>query len=142
MLKRTILIFMTIFIYCVNVYGEDFGNVEIFNIDKEKVVKVIQSNMEIQNLAVSYIEGIEGIYGKFNPVPKSGHAIKIPLNPPVKIQTKLTDAVVDVVIIMFPKDEAPFLAIFEDVNKLVCFTFKGDTDRLWRSLEYDIHGLQ
>lgn len=139
MVKKTVIVFVILFICSINVYGEEYGNVEIFSIDQEKIVKEIESNMEIQNIAISYIQGIEGIYGKFDPIPKSGHGIKIPLNPPVRVQTNLTDTVVDVVIIMLPKDESPFLIIFEDVNKLACFTFKGDTDRLLKSLGYKIH---
>lgn len=135
MVKKMTAIFIIIFLFPINVYGEDFGYVEVFCIDQEKVVKKVQSNSEIQKLAEGYIQGIEGIYGKFNPIPDSGYAVKIPLYPPVKIENKLTKAFVDVVIIMFPKSGEPFLIIFENENKLVCFTFKGDTNELWRNLK-------
>lgn len=139
MVRKMTAVFIFIFLFSINAYGEDFGNVEIYCIDQEKVVKKVKTTDEIQKLAESYIEGIEGIYGKFKPIPNSGHAVKIPLYPPVKMEGQLANVFVDVVIIMFPKDEKPFLLIFENEDKLVCYTFKGDTEELWKRLEFNVN---
>ena len=137
MIKNTLVVIAVIILSSMNVYAKEFKNIEIFSINQEKVVKVVQSNSDIQKLAVSYLKGIEGVYGKFEPIPEEGYAIRIPLDPSVKIQRKGINAVVDQIVVMFPKNEESFLMFFEDENKLVCFTFKGNTDILWNKLEFN-----
>jgi hypothetical protein len=139
-LKKISVIFIALFLFSflVNANAEDFKYIEIFSIDKEKVVKVVQSNPEIQKLIQKYIQGMEGICVKFDPIPSSGHAVKIPLDPPITIKNKSLDTVADVVIIMIPKDEKPFLMIFEDQDKLVCYTFRGNINMLWKVLDYNV----
>ena len=135
MLKRAILILIIILLPSANIHAEEYKKVEIFDIDKGKVVKVVKSNSKIQKAAVSYINEITGIYCKFKPIPDKGYGIKISLQPSVTIKNKWIDTVIDEVIIIIPKDEdPPFLIIYENKDKLLCFTFKGDIDILLKKL--------
>ncbi|MCY6370777.1 hypothetical protein [Clostridium ganghwense] len=139
MIKRAVVTLVIVLLSSTNIYAQGYRHIEIFSINQDKVVKVVQSTSEIQKLAVNYLEGIEGVYGKFDPVPSNGYAIKIPLESPVKIQGRWLNAFVDEVIIIFPEQEDPFLMIFENENRLVCFTFKGNTDALLNSLDFELN---
>lgn len=139
MYKKVFVFLIIMFLSSINVRAEANRNIEIFDIKQEKVVKVLQSKRKIQKLAASYIQGISGVYGKFNPIPDKGHAIRIPLEPSIKIHQPLLSAVVDEIIIMFPEDEKPFLLLFENENKLMCFTFEGDTNSLLKYLDYKLN---
>lgn len=131
---------LTIFVFvCLGdcVSAKEIDGIEIFNIDYEKIDKIVPVEYEVQKLTENYIYGIEGVYAKFNPIPSMGFAIKIPLAPALQAQAKGIKEPIDQVIIMFPKNEAPFLMIIEAEDKLNCFTFKGDTAPLLESLDYD-----
>jgi hypothetical protein len=113
------------------VYGSDFGYVEIFDINSGKVINMLQSNNNIQNVAIDYLNKINGIYPKFDPIPISGYGIKIPFDPKIKVENKWVSADINQLIIMLPEDGSPyFLAIFESETKLVCFTFDGASSTL------------
>lgn len=123
-------------IYPVELHSQGDKYIEIFDINRERVVKRLQTNLEIQKIVEGYLQGIDEIYGKFNPIPKKGFAVRIPLDPPVKAQSHWLEIPVSEVIIMCPEFETPFLMIFQDEDKLVCFKFKGDTDILLHNLNY------
>lgn len=137
MIKRAVVTFVIVLLSSININAEEYRHIEIFSIDQGKVVKVVQSTSEIQKLATNYLQEIDGVYGKFNPIPNTGYAIRIPLEPSVKIQGKWLNTFVDEIIIMFPKNETPFLMVFENENKLVCFTFRGDTNILYKYLDFE-----
>jgi hypothetical protein len=133
-LKKLIIIIVFISLSSVKVKSEELNYIEVFSIDEEKVVKTLPKNPEMQALVSNYIKSIDGIYGRFNPIPSHGYAVKVPLFPPVEAKSRFSTEVVDTVFIMLPKDDIPFLMIFENDNNLLCFTFKGDTDALIRYL--------
>ncbi|WP_139903583.1 hypothetical protein [Clostridium thermarum] len=114
-----------------------FGVIEIFDINNETVEKIIPVDYEVQKLTENYIYGISGLYPKFNPIPDSGFAVKVPLAPAVRAEVTGKKMNIDQVIIMFPENEKPFLLIFEEDDKLSCFNFKGDKEFLLESLEYE-----
>lgn len=136
MIKRAVVTFIIILLSSININAEEYRHIEIFSIHEDKVVKVVQSTYEIQKLAANYLQEIDGVYDKFNPIPNNGYAVKIPLEPSVKIQGKWLNTFVDEIIIMFPQNERPFLMVFETENKLVCFTFRGDTSILYKYLGF------
>ncbi|WP_055667890.1 hypothetical protein [Desnuesiella massiliensis] len=138
MIKKLILFIIVVFLIPINAKAEEFRYIEIFSIDEGKVVKLIQSNSEIESLVYNYLNAIDGVYSKFDPVPKEGYAIKLTLNPSLKVQSKWINCFVDRVIIMLPTNDNPFLMVFENDNKLVCFTFKGDVDSLLKSLNFSL----
>ena len=130
MLKK-ITIVLLIFIVLITpkvVRADGFKPAEIFDPKQDKVVKVVQLNTEIYNTVWTLIKNIDGIYGKNDPVTEDGYAIKIPLNPAIKVTSKWLNALVSEVYIIIPENNPPFLMIFEDKNKLSCFPFNGDID--------------
>ena len=138
MLKKIVIIILIILLSSINAYAVDNTNIEIFDISQGKVVKVAPSNPKIQAKAIKYLNGITGVYGKFDPIPDKGYAIGIHLEPPAKIQGKWLNALLDEVIIMFPQQEPPFLVVIDEENKLVCFRFQGDTNKLLKDLNFKI----
>lgn len=138
MIKKLILFIIIVFLIPINAKAEEFRYIEIFSIDEGKVVKLIQSNSEIESLVYNYLNAIDGVYSKFDPIPKEGYAIKLPLDPSLKVQSKWINCFVDRVIIMLPTNDNPFLMIFENDNKLVCFTFKGEISSLLKILNFNL----
>jgi hypothetical protein len=140
MIKRAFMIFVIVLLSSINIHAQTYNDVEIFDITQGKVVKVVKSNSAFQKEAVTYLENINGVYPKFNPIPEKGHAIRVPLTPSVKIQNNWTNTLVHEVIIMFPDEQGshPFLMFFEDDDKLMCFEFKGDTVNLLKLLNFKI----
>lgn len=57
-----ILAFFFIFLNSIPVNAKDFKYIEIFDPKQDKVVKVIQSNPQIQDMITSWITNIEGLY--------------------------------------------------------------------------------
>lgn len=116
----------------------NYKYIEFFDINKGEIVKIVQSNPKIEQLTINYLQGITGVYAKFNPIPKKGHAIRIPFEAPVVIKNNYLNAVVSEVIIMFPEDRdtTTFLMVFENDGRLMCFTFRGNTNMLLKSLNF------
>jgi hypothetical protein len=139
LLKKTVIIIILILFSQIHVYAEENRNIEIFDISQGKVIKMLKLDSKIENIAISYLKGIRGLYGKFNPIPNKGYAIAIPLQPPVKIHDKWLNALVNEVIIMFPEHEPPFIVVIDDENRLVCFYFRGNTDILLKDLDFKLN---
>lgn len=134
MFKRLIISLIVVLFLPINVHAEVHNNIEIFNINQGKVERVIQANPKIQEMVTDYLHGIKGLYSKFNPIPDRGYAVKIPLNPSIKVEGRWLNALVDEVIIMFPENEESFLMVFENGGRLLCFEFKGDRNILLKEL--------
>ena len=133
-----ILTFFFIFLNLIPVNAKDFKYIEIFDPKQDKVVKVIQSNPRIQDMITSWITNIEGLY-KNDPATDDGYAIKIPLDPTVKVNCKSLSAFVSEVYIIIPENDPPFYLIFEDENKLLSFPFNGDIDKLSKILDFKLN---
>ena len=137
--KIPVAIILLILIMCSTVvHAEGFKYVEIFDPKQAKVVKVVQSNSEINNMVSTWIKDIDGMYGKNDPVTEDGYAIKIPLNPSVKVQGKWLNTLVNEVYIIIPENDPPFFMIFENKDKLSCFPFKGDINTLSKILDFNL----
>ncbi|MGV8982657.1 hypothetical protein [Clostridium sp.] len=139
MRKKTIaIIFLFIMMYSIVVSAEGFKYAEIFDPKQDKVVKVVQMNKKIHKIVSSSIKDVDVLYGKYNPLTDDGYAIKIPLYPAVKVQGKCLNALVNEVYIIIPENVPPFFMIFENSDKLLCFPFKGDIDKLSRALDFEL----
>ena len=141
MAKKLVIIlsFLFIILNSIPVDAKDFKYVEIFDPKQDKVVKVVQSNPQIQDMITSWITNIEGLY-KNDPTTDDGYAIKIPLDPTVKVNCKAFNALVSEVFIIIPENDPPFYLIFEDENKnkLLSFPFNGDIDKLSKILDFKL----
>ncbi|KGK88289.1 hypothetical protein [Clostridium sp. HMP27] len=139
-IKKIIAILAILFIFPASIYAKDYNNIEIYDIKKDQLIKTVHSNSEIENLVISYLQGIDGIYAKLNPIPKEGYAIKVSLESPLVLQNEWINNIVDQAIIVLPKEEGPksFFIIFEKEDKLMCFTFKGDVEVLLEKLQFKV----
>ena len=138
MLKKITLVIIIILSISTNILAKEFKCVQIFDPKQDKVVQLVQLNSEIQNLVVSYLEDIDAIYGKNDPIPEDGYAIKIPLDPAVKAQKKCLNALIKEVYIIIPEKEPPFIMLFESANRLSCFPFRGDIKTLSKALNFNL----
>lgn len=141
MIKKTsILVFLLIMLFnSTTIRAEEFKYAEIFDPKQNKVVKVVQLNAEIHNMVTSWLNDIDGIYGKFDPISDDGYAIRIPLDPAVRVQNKWVNTLVNEIYIIIPEKNPPFFIIFEDENKLLCFPFNGDISRLSNCLNFNLN---
>jgi hypothetical protein len=133
-----VVVLLIILFHSTVVHAEEFKYAEIFDPKQNKVVKVVQLNTEIHDMVARWIKNIEGIYGKNDPISDDGYAIKIPLDPTVKVEGKWLNALVNEVYIIIPENDPPFFMIFEDENKLCCFPFNGNIDTLSKSLDFKL----
>lgn len=140
LIKKCIAIIAILFIFPISVCAKDYNDIEIYDIKRDKLIKTVQSNGEIENLVINYLQEIDGIYAKLNPIPKEGYAIKVPLKFPLILQNQHINSIVDETIIVLPKEEGikAFFIIFEEGDKLMCFTFKGDIQVLLKRLHFKL----
>ena len=133
-----ILSFFFMFLNSIPVNAKYFKYIEIFDPKQDKVIKVIQSNPQIQDMITNWITNIEGLY-KNDPITDDGYAIRIPLDPIVKVNCTSLNALVSEVYIIIPENDPPFYLIFEDENKLLSFPFNGDIDKLSKILDFKLN---
>jgi hypothetical protein len=128
--KIMIILFSVVFLYSPSNNAQGIKNVELFDIQKDTVTQVVPSNTFFQKAAKEYLNGINGIFVKVKPIPNQGYMLKIPLEPSVQINNEWINDLVDEVIIIFTKDETPYLMVFDDENNPHFFHFKGNTNKL------------
>ena len=132
------LVFFFIILHLTEIHAEEIKNIEIFDPKQNKVVHVVQSNLQINNMISDWIKNIDGICAKIDPVTDDGYAIKIPLDPAIDVHGKYLNALVDVVYIIIPENDPPFFLIFESRNRLSCFAFIGVIDVLSKILDFNL----
>jgi hypothetical protein len=101
-------------------------NIEIFDINKGCVTKKFKSNPAIQKEVQNYLKRITSIYVKFKPIPDKGYMIKIPLKPSVRVKSEWLNDRIHQVIIIFPKQENPYLLVLDDKSRPLFFNFEGN----------------
>ena len=129
---------LLLLLYSINVYAQEVKNIEIFDPKQNKVVKIVKSNPQIQNMVRGWVMNIQGMCSKVDPVTDEGYAVKIPLDPAVKVRSKYLNATVNEVFLIIPEKDPPFFLIFEKENKLSCFLFNGNIDMLSSSLGFNL----
>ncbi|WP_075981874.1 hypothetical protein [Bacillus massilinigeriensis] len=141
MIKK-IWLFLFLFLTLLTCSGHSQGlnQVEIFDLEKGKVIKTVPVSQVTQNEAEKYLKGINRIYVKLNPIPKKGHMIKIPLEPQVLVKNQWMESYVNEIIIVFPIKEQPYLMLFDDENNSHFLYFEGDTKALLNYLHSDPNG--
>ena len=142
--KILAIIFLFIFIlhsFILNsivVFAQEVKYVEIFDPKQDKVVKLVRLNEDIHNMVTAWIKDVDKIYGKSNPITNDGYAIRVPLDPEVRIQGKFINELVNNVYIIIPENDPPFFIIFDDDNKLFCYPFNGDINELSKILNFKL----
>lgn len=140
MIKKisAVIVLLFIFMHSTFIRADEFKYVQIFDPKQDMVVKVVQLNEEINNMVSRWIREIDGFYGKNDPITDDGYAIRIPIDPAVKVQGEWLNALVNEVYVIIPEHEPTFFMIFEDENKLSCFPFNGDIDILSEVLDFEL----
>ncbi|KAB7709140.1 hypothetical protein F9802_03260 [Bacillus aerolatus] len=110
--------------------------IEIFDINKGKVIMNVQLNTDLQQEVKKFLKGITGIYVKFKPIPDTGFMIRIPLEPNIMMKYQSFNALVDEVIIIFSGQENPYLMVFDNENRPYFYRFEGDTDKFLALLNF------
>jgi hypothetical protein len=131
MLRKIMIVLLTVvFLYSPSINAQRIKNIEFFDIQMDTVTQILPTNTVFQKAAEDYLKGINGIYVKVRPIPNQGYMVKIPLEPSVQINNEWINELVDEVIIIFTKEEPPYLMVFDDENNPHFFHFQGNTDIL------------
>jgi hypothetical protein len=129
MIKKVIVSIFIFLLVSTNAIAQTNQQIEIFDINKGKVVMNVPLEPVLQQEAKKWLKGITGVYVKFKPIPDKGFMVKVPLQPNVMVENQWFNDLVDEVIIIFPYQEKPYLLIFDSENKPYFFTFEADTDK-------------
>lgn len=116
--------------------AQNTNDLEIFDIHKGKVIHRIPTNEEIQHEVEVYLEEISDVLHKFDPIPKSGHMIKVPLEPGITVNNEWVHTLLNEVIIILTEKEEPYLMLFDDENSVHFFTFNGEVSTLLEILDF------
>ncbi|RBP89959.1 hypothetical protein DFO70_11064 [Cytobacillus firmus] len=140
MIHKILLSFIHIFLlmnlFIVN--AQSSSNVELLDIEKNEITKTVTTNPKIQLEAEIIIKEIDNVVKKLKPIPDKGYMIKIPLEPSHRVENKWIYALIDEVIIIIPKNEKPYLLLFDDENKSYFFTFDSKIDPLLNTLDFSL----
>ncbi|MDU5083534.1 hypothetical protein ACF3M2_16495 [Tissierella carlieri] len=132
-------VFLVIILFHLQViHAEEYEYIEIFDPKQNKVIKTVQTNEEINNMVIGWINKIDGIYAKFDPVKDDGYAIRFPLVPAIQLQNKLLNTIVKEVYLIIPKNDPPFFMVFETEDRLICFPFTGEINTLSNVLDFKL----
>lgn len=122
-------IFLIISLLPQQVYGVS-PSVELLDIKTGNITKGIYNSEEIQNETRFCLQSITGVSSKFNPIPKEGMLIKVPLEPPYQLENEwINDFISEVIIISNPKED-PLLVLHNDDNVTYFFQFEHSIDYL------------
>lgn len=103
---------------------------ELFDVEKGDVIKTFEADEFLQKTAETYIYSINGMYIKVNAFPSKGKILKIPLSKPIYNENIWYKGKIDVLYIIFPYNEAPYLLILDEKSRPLFFTFTAGTDEL------------
>nr|WP_222618954.1 hypothetical protein [Ornithinibacillus hominis] len=120
------------------VNAQSITNVELFDIEKNEIIKTTKPNRKIQLEVEKIIKEIDDIVRKLKPIPDKGYMIRIPLKPSIQLENQWVYALIDEVIIIIPEDEEPYLLLFDDENKTHFFTFEAKIDTLLNTLSFSL----
>ncbi|WP_077618163.1 hypothetical protein [Bacillus sinesaloumensis] len=137
MIKKFLVCFFLLQLFSSNAFAEHNQQIQIFDINQDKVIKQIENNADIQQEVSKYLKNVDGVYTKYNPIPNSGFMVRIPVEPPTMVRSRWFDDLVDEITIIFPTQEAPYLMLFDDENQTYFLTFKGNTDPLLKLLNFN-----
>ena len=104
--------------------------VEVFDISQGKVIREFNTSPVLRSEAVGFLKKMTSVYVKVKAIPSVGKIVKIPLNPAVRVRSRLFNGDVQEVFILFPEGGQPYLMVLDEKNRPLFFNFKGDTSKL------------
>ncbi|SHH66255.1 hypothetical protein SAMN02745207_01888 [Clostridium grantii DSM 8605] len=140
MIKKisVVIVLLIMFLQPKVISAKGFKYVEIFDPKQEKVVKVVQLNSEINDMVSSWVKNVDSLYGIVDPITDDGYALRIPLDPPINVETKCLKGLINEVFILIPEKQPPFFMVFENESKVNCFSFDGNIDELSKALDFEL----
>lgn len=119
-------------------YAVRYQQIEIFDPIQNKVVKVVETNKDINDMVVGWINRIDGFYSEIDPIKDDGYAIRFPLNHSIQVQNQWLKTTVKEVYVIIPENNPPLFLVFETEDKLVSFPFKDDITNLSKVLNFKL----
>jgi hypothetical protein len=111
--------------------------VQIFDVEKGRIVKKLKICAPIQAEAEKILNSVTGLYVKVKPLPPKGYIVKIPINPPLMVQNQFINAPVDNIFIIFTETEPPILLLLDENGKPFVYNFSAKTDTLKKYLNFN-----
>lgn len=136
MIKKVLLSIIILHLISTIAIAQTNKQIEIFDINKGKVIMNVQLNPNSQQEVKKFLEGITGVYVKYNPIPNKGFMIRVPLEPNIVVKNQWFNDLVDEVTIIFTNQEDPYLMVFNDENRMFFFTFEGDTAKFLKLINF------
>lgn len=111
MIKKTLttVILFIILLHLQVIHAEGCEYIKIFGPKQGKVVKMVQTNKEINDMVVGWINRIDETYAKIDPIKDDGYVIRFPLDPAIQIQNKWLNIIAKEVYLITPEYDLPFL---------------------------------
>ena len=140
MIKKflTTVVLLIIFLHPQAIRAEGHKYIEIFDPKQDKVVKVVQINKKINSMVVDWLNNIDGLYTKIDPIRDDGYVIRFPIDPAIQVENKWLKAIVKEVYLIIPENNQSFFMVFETENRLVCFPFTDKISTLSKILDFKL----
>lgn len=116
------------------VSANNVQNIEIFDIGKGSVLKVVPLHHRALTEAKKILKSITGMYIKVNAFPDKGYIIRIPFEPKMIVKNQwINDCkinAIDKLFVIFPEAGTPYILILDDKEKPYLFNFESDVELL------------
>lgn len=119
------------------IHAQSENEIEIFDIQKGKVIQSVPSNLEIEKQVELLLNSITDIYRAFEPIPHKGYMVKIPLDKAIPLKNDYFDDLVNEVILIFPEYENPHMMVVNDENRPYFFSFTKSVDQILTMLDFN-----
>lgn len=97
--------------------AENIADVEVFDIEKEQVVKRFANTSEIQDEMKKYVETIDRSIPPLEAMPKKGKMVRIPLHPALQVENQWMKSVIFEVFFIVLPDREPFVILYDENRK-------------------------
>ena len=111
---------------------------EIMDPMQKTVVKSVQMNSEIYDMLKSWLTNMDNYCSKLNPAEVEGYKVRIPLDPPVKVNKQSLKGDISQVYIIVPQTKSPFFLIYDNKNMPSYLKFNGNIDSLSKALDFKL----
>jgi hypothetical protein len=132
------LLFLIILLCSAPVVAKESPCAEITDLMQKKVVKSIQMNSEIYDMVKSWLINMDNYCSKLSPAEAEGYKVRIPLDPPVKVNKQSLNGEFSEVYIVVPQGKPPFFLIYDNKNMPSYLKFNGNIESLSKALDFKL----